>query len=58
MLMHKTLRLALLLLLGLSSAAQSAQPVPKSAPLTIANQGYFFVVGQYTAAKHGQIMTG
>jgi len=58
MLMNKTLRLALLLLLGLPCAAQSAQPVPKSAPLTIANQGYFFVAGQYTAAKDGQIMTG
>ena len=56
--MNKTLRLALLLLLGLPSAAQTAQPAAKPAPLTIADQGYFFVAGQYTAAKDGQIMTG
>ncbi len=56
--MNKTLRLALLLLLGLPSAAQTAQPAAKPAPLTIADQGYFFVAGQYAAAKDGQIMTG
>ena len=56
--MNTTLRLALLLLLGLPSAAQTAQPAAKPAPLTIADQGYFFVAGQYAAAKDGQIMTG
>ena len=56
--MNTTLRLALLLLLGLPSAGQTAQPTAKPAPLTIADQGYFFVAGQYAAAKDGQIMTG
>jgi pimeloyl-ACP methyl ester carboxylesterase len=56
--MNKILRLALFLLLGLASAAQAAQPAAKPAPLTIADQGYFFVAGQYATAKDGQIMTG
>ena len=49
--MNKTSYVALLLLLGLPSAAQTAQPAAKPAPLTIADQGYFFVAGQYAAAK-------
>src|SRR4029079_7486673 len=66
--MNKTLRqlllqsccLALPALVGASFAAQPANSAPaaKTAPLTIAEQGYFFVAGQYSAAKDGQIMTG
>ena len=69
--MHKTLRnlllqsccLALPAVACLAAAAQPEQPSKpassaKAAPLTIAEQGYFFVAGQYSAGKDGQIMTG
>ena len=56
-------RLALPALFAISLIAVAAQPVkvpstPPTAPLVIAKQGYFFVAGQYTTAKDGQIMTG
>jgi pimeloyl-ACP methyl ester carboxylesterase len=57
-------RFSLPALLAASLVVHAAQPAktpaaPKTAPLVIAKQGYFFVAGKYSTAKNGQqIMTG
>jgi len=37
-------------------AVKKATPVNMSGPVSIAKQGYFYVNGQYTTTKDGQIM--
>jgi pimeloyl-ACP methyl ester carboxylesterase len=41
-----------------SAAADRGAAKPAAAPISIARQGNFFVPGQYTQTKDGQIMTG
>ena len=55
---------ALFVLIAALPAAHAAQPArktpqpPTMGPVTIAQQGYFFVAGKYGSNKDGQVMTG
>ncbi len=42
----------------MAKAAAKPAPVKLAGPVSIAKQGYFFVNGQYTTTKDGQIMAG
>ena len=60
-LLWKLRSLALVALLAaapIQAAAAQATAAKPAGPLVIARQGYFFVGGQYTTTKDGQIMVG
>lgn len=50
--------IALLATPPVQAAAAPARAAKSAGPLVIAKQGYFFVGGQYTEARDGQIMAG
>lgn len=49
---------ALLVAAPIQAGAAQARAAKPAGPLVIAKQGYFFVGGQYTTTKDGQIMVG